>query len=195
MPLLRREAIVTMEDAVVTAMADFWPEVAAENLPPTHCILAARVAVEIGAYFGVPITARSVKAAAFNKVALDWIGKPLKDWPKEAWSVGVEGVGNHGLGYDGHVIAESEHWIIDLSVGQFARPKHQLDIPETLVVRKDDTATADRMLTVLTESGCQVTYLPYDDTAWMRAPDWYKRANWTAEVGAMIRLVKEAMRA
>lgn len=186
---------VTMEDAVVIAMADFWPEVTDENLAPNHCILAARVAVEVGRYFGVPITARSTKVAAFNPTAREWIGKPLAEWPKEAHSVGIAGAGMHGPGWDGHVIAESEHWVIDLATGQFSRPKKQLDIPETLVVRKEDGASPDRMLTVVLDNDCQIAYLPHDDLGWQDAPDWKNRANWTAEVGALIRLIKEAMHA
>lgn len=177
---------------MVIALAELWPEVTDKNLAPNHCILAARVAVEVGTYFGVPITARSTKVAVFNKVARDWIGKPMKDWPEEAWSVGIGGKGVEGPGYNGHVITESEHWIIDLATGQFTRPTKQLDIGPTLVVRKDPDTTPESMLTVIVND-CQVSYLPDDDESWKRAPDWKNRMNWTAETGAMIRLMKELM--
>jgi hypothetical protein len=179
------------EDELVDWMAKLWPTVT-DGLLPNHCILAARVAVEVGRYFGVPITERAVKVAVFNAKAdaLAKAGVPTADWPDDAWSVGVgpdDVRSSMSSGYNGHVIAESESYVLDLSAGQFNRPTRDLVVTGPMVLpRGPDPAEC---WVYGDERGQVLIYEPIPDRGYRDSPDWRDPSNWRDRAGRLIRTI------
>jgi hypothetical protein len=183
------------ETEVVKWLVEFWPVVTRPGLRPNHCILASRVAVEVGRYFGIPITERSTRCLVANARAWELLNQqiPVSEWPDDAWSVGVDPDDdrNRGTGYPGHVIAESEHYLIDLSAAQFSRPKRGLEFGPMFLPRPEmDTeywTYAD------SENGTVIVYSPQADRRYRNAPDWREETNWKPEAAALIRLIRNRM--
>lgn len=177
------------EDQLIRLMAQEWPEIA-EGLKPNHCIIAARVAVEVGRYFGIPIEARAVDAIAYNKSGGEMMtrGVPLDEWPEEAWSVGIV-KGIPGPGYDGHVIAESPRFILDLAAGQFNRPWRALDCPGPIVIEKPEEY--DPAVVKATRGDTTIVYRSeVGGRRFMGAPDWRNELNFGVEAAALIRVLR-----
>lgn len=178
------------EALIMRSMVDIWPDIAV-GMMPNHCILGARVAVEVGRYFGVPITERSTDTLVANALAWKLIGEavPVEEWPDEAWTIGV----NHespGNGYPGHVIAESEHFVIDLSAAQFARTKKGIKGEALLAPKLDGFDWSASLVISSADDGTVIVYKPMTDTTYKTAPDWRNRLNWGTEASALIRLMK-----
>lgn len=183
------------ESTLIYAMASGWPEIAA-GLKPNHCIIAARVAVEVGRYFGVPITPRAVDAIAFNGKGYELFqrGVPATEWPSEAWSVAAVRDDRDGYersphsGYDGHVIVESPRYIVDLSAEQFHRPGRTLDVGSPIVIEKPETY--DPTTVIARHGETTVIYIAEDGQRFATAPDWRNRLNYGVEAAAMIKFLQ-----
>jgi hypothetical protein len=187
------------ETQVVEWLAELWPVVTAEGLKANHCILAARVAVEVGTYFGVPITERAACCLVANTKGWRLIlaEVPVADWPDDAWSLGIDprDPRNDGLnGYAGHVIAESAHYLLDLSAAQFNRPERGLVIDEPMILPRPDPPDTTETWTYGGPNGTVMVYAPLADRRYRRAPDWRDEANWKPECAALIRMISARLK-
>lgn len=162
------------ERELMTALRVEWAEavVGAFEYLENHCILAARVATEVGAYFGQLWSALPVDILLFNRRGLELAGEgvPVAQWPPDAWSVGCACDADPER-FSGHMIVAGTEHLMDLSAGQFARPERDIDIeawvlpkpPEPWVFSDDERGTIMRL-----------TPRP-EHRAYRKAPDWHWR--------------------
>jgi hypothetical protein len=170
-------------------IAVLWPDLIAPGLGVNHCILAARVLVEVGAYFGFDWRAQAVDVVVANQAAWELIQTdvPVSEWPEEAWSTGCHhDLDLPGRGYNGHVVVLGDHLIMDMAAKQFSRPHRGLVVDGPIVGTTDGFEHG----AVFTDDETVVIYRPRDSLAYRDAPDW--RTNYRIETAALIRALRAA---
>jgi len=143
---------ITLEDEqrAVNALADFYSSRVQPCLPSTSsCILAARLATKALRRIGIPSEHKHVDATCFNDVYLRHLeaGTSEEDFPASAccgaaWS-DLDGTPKSASPWDlesfnGHLIVETEHYIVDLSAPQFDVYEHHIVTGGPLVVPRVD---------------------------------------------------------
>lgn len=138
------------EQRAVNALADFFSsEVQPRMRDLRSCVMAARLATKSLDRIGIPNQFSHVDATCLND---EWLhhaqlGTPAEEVPLTAWSISVWS--NHDLvfrpsgnydpnGFSGHLIVETENFMIDLSAQQFDRPQHEIITGGPLVVPLSD---------------------------------------------------------
>lgn len=125
-----------IERELLEALVRLWPTVATEDrLIPGHCIIATRVALEVGRYFGFPDwEALPVDLIVFNKAGFAQFRDdiPVAEWPSEAWSIG-----SMWDEQPGHLIVATPEHLADLSANQYDRPHRSLRVEPWVVERPD----------------------------------------------------------
>lgn len=122
------------------------------------CVLASKVLLVSLTEAGFEAWAEPTYAVASNAASWAQLGRPVSEWPDEAWSVGVidEGKGMSPGSYPGHLVVmtrlfnDGDLYLVDGSAGQFSRPAKNLVIPSVLVVPARN----------------------WPDTVWMRNASW-----------------------
>jgi hypothetical protein len=160
------------------------------------CILTARVAIEVSAYFGLLAEAVPVKAILYNepfaqRVANGFAGADRGNpatWGDGSWSVGV------GFGkppefgkWDGHLIAVADGIFGDFSIQQAERLQHNIQTGPALVGAYTGAAM---WKAIHEESGTVVEYQRIEDNTWRQAPDWKDAARRRPVVGGLIRALR-----
>jgi hypothetical protein len=123
-------------------IVDRWTEIseariADKSLRPDCCVLASKVLLVAFTEAGFEASAEPTYTVATNRASWQWQGRPIKEWPPEAWSVGVEPGQRIDTGsYPGHLVVvvkvDGELWMVDGSSGQLSRPAKQMTIPRVL---------------------------------------------------------------
>ena len=143
---------ITLEDEkrAVNALADFWSSEVQPNMRTlSACLMAARLATKALDHIGVSNQLSHVDATCIND---DWLhhalsGNPAAKRPSSAWSLAVWS--NHDQvfqsagrfnpnGFSGHLIVETDNFMIDLSAQQFDREQHRILTGGPLVVPLKD---------------------------------------------------------
>ena len=172
------------------------------DLALTRCILATRVLIEAASAFGFAARPEVVSVLAANRPAYDLIRQGVlpADWPPQAWSVGVvAGVpGRDRNGFDGHLVAVVDGFLVDCATGQFARPERGLDVADAPVVMPipDGWYEHRAPLTVTCGYGEDwVSVLEYEKgrvpVEFRHAPDWKHR--YRSYAGEAIRSLRGAL--
>lgn len=160
---------------LVADWEDFWPN----RVIPNHCIFAVGVIDRVLRDNGHPparIVACDVLAANAQAVGLIQREVPVASWPPGAWSVGaVHHPGYSGDDYNGHVVAIAGNWLIDLSIGQFARPDRNILIAGPTAVDISPDPEANVIEVDLPRRGSLGWTLRPDQTGWRQSPDWKQR--------------------
>jgi hypothetical protein len=160
------------------------------------CILAARVAIDVAAYFGVHAEPMPVQVTLYNEsfarhVADEFAGVDRTDvasWGDDSWSVGIGcGLPERDGGWDGHLIAVANGWFGDFSIQQAERLQHNIVTGPAVV-----GPVTGSMWKAVNDTGTAVEYRRIDDDRWRRAPDWKDAARRRQPVGKIIRAMKEA---
>ncbi len=102
-----------------------WQTEPAFPFDRSHCINGARCAISVLGKLGVKARPVSVGLAFFNRFAWDLFsaGIPVPEWPKHAWSIGINSNDDDANGrWGGHLMVEGDGFTIDVSCRQFDRP-------------------------------------------------------------------------
>lgn len=126
--------------AIVTCWGDIMEErVAARGMLASCCVLASKVLLVSLTEAGFDAWVEPTYAIASNRASWEWQGRPISEWPEEAWSVGVEpGKRIDSGSYPGHLVVMTRLFgdllLVDGSAGQFSRPAKQMIIPSVMVI-------------------------------------------------------------
>lgn len=169
------------------------------------CVLATKVGLDVLRYFGVDAKPLPVVVAALNAPAVDWIesdrelpreyGEDADEFEKSgAWIVQIDerDLGEPGR-YPGHLVVglPGEDAILDLSLGQFARPEKGILVPPGgMFDLPEGFADGRRGLYQLEGGGALVYEARPRSDRFRRGADW-KRKNPYA--GALIRRIRAAV--
>jgi hypothetical protein len=170
---------------LLLGLQEIWPKYA-EGLKPNHCILATRVAIEVGRYFGVTYEPMAVSIAVFNEAGwkLFQEGVESKDWPADAWSVGTpsDDTLTNGV-WNGHLMISGSGVIADLNADQMSRPARNIVVPNWVALRPTEPPPwAHR------EDGTYIMLKPVPASHYRQARDW--RTNYKLMTGDVIRQIK-----
>ena len=107
------------------------------NIDDNSCILAVNFAHKILSALDVPHVIVPIGTTVFNKDGYDHFGKPASELPDSAWSVHCS-TRSTGSGFSGHLVIETENYLLDLTALQFERKNHNIVIGESLIVPHGD---------------------------------------------------------
>jgi hypothetical protein len=177
--------------ALLLALKDLWPEFT-PDFNPNHCILATKVAIEVGRYFGVNFEPMPVSIAAFNQVGWEQFsqGIEVKDWPPEAWSVGVHSAdtwNQEGNRWDGHLIISGSGVLADLNADQLSRPERGITIENWVALRPDTPPPWNHTQ----EDGTHLVLSSTQATLYRQAKDW--KTNYKPVTGEAIRILRKRL--
>jgi hypothetical protein len=65
-------------------------------------------------------------------------GTKAEHLPDDAWNVSVTRFSEDRGGWSGHLLVETDHFILDLTSEQFARPEKNINVPSNLIVPLSD---------------------------------------------------------
>jgi hypothetical protein len=134
------------------------------------CIASSLVGQKVLAHYGVTARPVATTVAAYNRRGREMFnsGLPFTQWPRDAWSVGVQGSGVMNFEtkrYDGHVVllfkpAGSPRTLLDLSADQLDRPLKSLRVPGPVAVEMPRLWTPMDPAEI-TIDGPSATYIAY----------------------------------
>lgn len=161
---------------VLAQLVRHAPPLLAQNFRPDCCIAATRVAVHVLTRFGFVAKPQPAQCIVYTKKLWRRVGGDTFSYPFQSgeWSVGLgfgwdkrfaEEPGSKG--YDGHLVAfcsapNSPVFIVDLSLGQAARPHKGIVLPPALFTPKQK----------VTLNGCVLMYRAIDNPKFTESPDW-----------------------
>lgn len=181
-------------DAVVSALIAVVPGVLREAFPHVEgvCIAASRAGQEALTYFGIDSSPLSVSACAANDLwwAAVEASRPEAALENGGWSVSVlKGHGRPGR-WPGHLVLSlrERETILDLTIGSFSRPQHEIVLPEAAEVARTPEKDGWRLRC----GGGWIVYGAHpDDRSYRRSPDW--RRNGPKVAGTIIRAMKDRL--
>lgn len=182
---------MTDERPVLDALADAWSSEIRPIVQINACILAARAGTAALHYFGVDAVEVAGDIVVFNEVGHDLFCQdvPIGDWPEDAWSVGTC-EGSPGNGYAGHLVVQTDGYVVDLTAYQSHRPRKQLFVPDSVIIAADTVTEAPPWRAWRTELGATFLFRATGDRSYRSAPDWRKGRS---EAGRLIRRMREIL--
>jgi hypothetical protein len=163
------------------------------------CIAATRLAIHVGAYFGVEVGAQPCRVLAVNRQfaahleAAQAKGARWQDVSVRAYA-DVDGSHSVGIGWPGehgghpwpfHLVATGGGWIADFSIRQAERLDKGIKTGTALVA-----TLAEHVSCVEKETGAVVHYWTMEDDGYRQMPDWKHRR--TARLaGPLIRHIRQ----
>ena len=160
------------------------------------CILAARVAIDTAAYFGVEALPVPVKVILYNEAFARHVDNEfagvdrtrVDTWGDGSWSVGIGcGAPCRDNKWDGHLIVMADGYFGDFSIRQAERLQHNI-VTGTAVVGPWNGGPTWKAVQV--ESGTVVEYHRICDDVWRSSPDWKDAARRRPLVGGLIRALR-----
>ena len=166
-------------------LARAWTPIAPASLQGA-CIESTKYGIEVLRRVGVKAKPLPCALAAFNQAG--WRAfqahLPFRDWPEEAWSIGVDPdrrtpdpePGRRG--WDGHLIIEGDTFLADLALGDLARPHRQLYLEPLAVAKGGEAAHLEGGWAAVSDQGTVVVWQERRElrrwkqgSAWRRPPD------------------------
>lgn len=145
------------------------------------CILATALLVDVLPDFGIRAQPFSVGVLISNRQAIADLRDP------DAWVIGLgvprelrpEGVpvrvvpGRLRPGWDGHLVALTERFLIDPTLPQASRPERGLHLEPLVLPVSPAFASGQLSIEGLLDGGGRLGYYPApNNRAWRTAPDW-----------------------
>jgi len=158
------------------------------------CIFATRIAVEVGAYFGVKVIPVPTQVVLYNaafKRHLDAGDEPdIKRWVAEDGSyslgVGLSEKDDPGM-WNGHLVAVAGDYFGDYTINQAERLEHGIVIGGAVV----GPLSANRHhWTAENDAGTHIEWRRINRNDYVGAADWRKSERWKPLVGSVIRCLK-----
>ena len=122
-------------DDKIASVINAWDELSMDDMFDAdggYCVNATRIAIDVLGKLGVAAKPAVWGVIVGNAEALRMIdsGTPVDEWPDSAWTVGVEPDSPVPLskGIRGHLVAEVDGGILDLSARQFTREAYGIDL-------------------------------------------------------------------
>ena len=127
-----------LEYKILSETQKYWQKYKTKNnIDDNSCILAVNFAHKILSALDVPHVIVPIGTTVFNKDGYDHFGKPASELPDSAWSVHCS-TRSTGSGFSGHLVIETENYLLDLTAIQFERKNHNIVIGESLIVPHGD---------------------------------------------------------
>ncbi len=147
------------------------PPLLAVRFTPDCCIVATKVACGVLNHFGIPAWPQPTRLIVQNMKAWKRYrrgdhGPPL--FRQGEFTLGI-GFGQdirkrdpQFKGYDGHLVARVGDVIVDLSLGQAARPEKGVHLPKAAMIPGKS----------IVMNGCVLEYGFFEDSSFEVTPDW-----------------------
>jgi len=153
------------------------------------CIASTAIALRVLDYFDVGAFAKPVKASLWTAAAFALLQQRPDDdidftgTMPGVYACAIEGTGkvSEGERWDGHLIAVvplgDEMRLLDMTIGQFARPDKGLNVPKATVVElpQDFDPFTTSSASYIADDGmvlCYTTIPDIDHDGWQRSGDW-----------------------
>lgn len=180
--------------AVVEALVARAPEILATEFRVDSCIGSTKVGLQALRYFGVNAKPCSVRALAANPVAtvaLEAGAKTPDELPEGWWTVVVDVRSENDGRWGGHltILLPDLRGLVDLTLGQFARPEHDLDVPPAASFSLTDRFLSGGEEGWRLDNGCSVAYGLHDTRTYTNTPGW--RRPYNELTGRVIRAMKD----
>lgn len=172
----------------------------------TNCIFATRVGKEVAAYFGVALKPLPLRTEAWNREALEWLlehnvnlsavtpAQTEAFTDSGAWVVATDTESEAEHRYPGHLALYDPEGggVLDLSLGQFARPAKNIVLPSAAYLMGFDPAEVNTY--TFGEAMLVCHPLPRPRMDFRTAPDWKGgRGLGNAIAGALIRAIRDGV--
>jgi hypothetical protein len=123
-----------LEYKILSETQKYWQNYKTKNnIDDNSCILAVNFAHKILSALDVPHVIVPIGTTVFNKDGYDHFGESASELPDSAWSVHCS-TRSTGSGFSGHLVIETENYLLDLTALQFERKKHNIVVGESLIV-------------------------------------------------------------
>jgi hypothetical protein len=166
------------------------------------CIAATKVAICVGAYFGVEVRAQPCRVMVVNRQfaarlaeasakGISWAEVNIKAFAaldgSHSVGIGFPGPQNRDHKWPFHLIAAGGGWIADFSIQQAERLERGIKTGTALVAK-----LAPHVSCVEKETGSEVYYWMLNDMGYKRAPDW-KHSRTSRLAGPLIRAIRSEL--
>jgi hypothetical protein len=144
---------------------------------PDSCIATTRVIVDVARHYGITVVPQPVSVCAFNAKGAELLqaSVPLEQWPDDAHSVGVTGVGPSNPGtWNGHLIGLTDTHMLDGALDQMSRPAKGLCLAP-LTARLPPEGWAEDTGVKLEEAGILLLYGRLDNQEYRTSRNWSRR--------------------
>lgn len=152
-----------------------------------NCIMAGRIATEVMKHYGVRnARAEAVEVyvgnALFREMCDEHGRPPLNATEADAWwKAGAYASGASGKSkkpetpgtWNGHLVCIAENVLVDLSLDQFNRPQHGIEVDTFYGNVGWEFLDGRERATFMTDDGCLIAYgLETWNTTWKTSGDW-----------------------
>ena len=175
---------------VLVQLVKHAPPLLAQNFRPDCCIAATKVAIGVLTMLGFPVKPQPTQLMVFTRKLWRRVESNTFDRPflHGEYSVGVGYDPKTGeQGYIGHLVAlaaepssKNTTFLIDLSLGQAARPKNWIVLPPAIFI-------AGNKLNI---NRCVLIYKPIDNQKFLESPDWHDRTRTDQIILELAKIIK-----
>jgi hypothetical protein len=154
------------------------------------CIIATRVAIDVGEYFGVEVQPLTVRAVVYNRRYEEKLGSadPFDgDFSDGSWAVGVGYGKARDAKWAGHLIASTDELFGDFSIGQAERPHRNILTGPGIF---GPYAGQEMWQGKVNGGETIIEYRRIEDESYRRAPDWRDDSRRRPIVAALIRTIR-----
>lgn len=161
------------------------------------CVLATRVAIDVGAYFGVLVNPVPVQVVAYNAQFAEAVksGDPTFALQNGGHSVGIgfglpKGAPTPEGRWNGHLIATADGWFGDFAISQAERAAHLIFTGPAIVGPYSGAVMWDAQH----DNGTTVEYKRTADQTYRQGPDWRDARRRRKITGLLIRSLNGSCR-
>ena len=123
-----------LEYKILCEIQKYWKNYKkTNNIVDNSCILAANFAHKTLTSLDVPHAVVPIGVTVFNKEGYEYFGNSVNEIPENAWSVHCS-TRSTGSGFSGHLVIETENYLLDLTAVAFERKQYNIVVGESLIV-------------------------------------------------------------
>jgi hypothetical protein len=123
-----------LEYTILCEIQKYWENYKkTNNIVDNSCILAANFAHKTLSSLDVPHAIVPIGVTVFNTDGYEYFGNSASELPDSAWSVHCS-TRSTGSGFSGHLVIETENYLLDLTAVAFERKQHNIVVGESLIV-------------------------------------------------------------
>lgn len=176
---------------------------------PRRCIMATTIGLRVASNFGLRFKPVSVNVLVGNEEWAAWYVKnrDVVGASMEGYAVGVHHMHSQAHivpgGWPGHLVMGNEFGLVDLDFRQFARPQHDLYVPDTAMFAFEDGDNAGEFYdghvrgAWQTEQDGHIAYVMYEhrpqNDDWLTAGDWTDQSQFEPCIRDICRQIGERL--
>ena len=158
------------------------------------CVLATRIVMDVGEYYGLHVEPVPVQLVAYNAAFASHVENHFLDVDVSHWKP-IDGSHSVGAGFglkngkatphgywNGHLIAVCDGWFGDYAISQVERPQHGIHTGPAIVAPYRGAA-----MWQLSQDGTTIEYNRIEDDGFRNGPDWRDKNRRRRLVGPLIR--------